>query len=57
MTVRVAAKRLGFILGRGLPWDVGQLARTLLLRLLAPGLIAWAGGFRRGLATARRRPR
>ena len=58
MTVPVAAKRLAFILGCGLAWDTGQLARTLLLLpLLAPGLIAWASGFRRGLATAQPGPR
>jgi glycosyltransferase involved in cell wall biosynthesis len=58
MTVPVAAKRLAFILGRGLAWDRGQLARTLLLLpVLAPGLIAWATGFRRGLATREAEPR
>jgi glycosyltransferase involved in cell wall biosynthesis len=58
MTVPVAAKRLAFILGRGLAWDGTQLAKTvLLLPVLAPGLIAWAIGFRRGLTTAEARPR
>jgi GT2 family glycosyltransferase len=50
MTPSVAAKRLGYILGRGLQWDWGQLARTLLLLpIVLPGLFAWASGFRRGV--------
>lgn len=55
MTAPVAMKRLAFILGRGLAWDSGLLVRTLLLLpLVVPGLIAWAIGFRRGLAAAAR---
>jgi glycosyltransferase involved in cell wall biosynthesis len=51
MTGPVAAKRLGFILGRGLAWDLGQFGRSVLLMpLLAAGLVAWAAGFRRGLS-------
>lgn len=56
MTGPVAAKRLAFILGRGVAWDVGQLLRSLLLMpLLAAGLVAWAAGFRRGLAASKTR--
>lgn len=51
MTGPIAAKRLAFILGRGLAWDRGQLLRSfLLMPLLITGLLAWAAGFRRGLA-------
>jgi glycosyltransferase involved in cell wall biosynthesis len=50
MTSPVAAKRLSYILGRGVQWDWGQLARTfLLLPIVLPGLFAWASGFQRGL--------
>lgn len=50
MAPSVAAKRLAYILGRGLQWDWWQLARTvMLLPIVLPGLFAWASGFRRGL--------
>jgi GT2 family glycosyltransferase len=56
MTAPIAAKRLAYIIGRGVAWDAGQLARTaLLLPVLLPGLIAWAIGFRHGLAAVRNR--
>jgi glycosyltransferase involved in cell wall biosynthesis len=56
MTGPVAVKRLGFIFGRGVAWDVGQLLRSLLLTpVLAAGLVAWAAGFRRGLAVSKTR--
>jgi glycosyltransferase involved in cell wall biosynthesis len=50
MGAAIAAKRLSYILGRGLQWDGAQLARALvLLPILVAGLIAWTAGFRRGL--------
>jgi glycosyltransferase involved in cell wall biosynthesis len=56
MTGPVAAKRLAFILGRGVAWDSGQLLRSVLLMpVLAAGLVAWAAGFRRGLAASNTR--
>ena len=56
MTGPVAAKRLGFILGRGFAWDAGQLLKSLaLIPLLAAGSVAWAAGFRRGLAASETR--
>jgi hypothetical protein len=56
MTGPVAARRLGFILGRGIAWDAGQLLRSaLLMPVLAAGLVAWAAGFRRGLAASNTR--
>jgi hypothetical protein len=50
MDLAITAKRLIYILGRGLQWDRAQLARTLvLLPIVLPGLVAWTAGFRRGL--------
>jgi mycofactocin glycosyltransferase len=50
MGIPVAAKRLGYILGRGWEWDARQLFKTLiLLPVVLAGLIAWSSGFRRGL--------
>jgi glycosyltransferase involved in cell wall biosynthesis len=50
MGLAITAKRLIYILGRGLQWDRAQLARTLvLLPIVLPGLVAWTAGFRRGL--------
>jgi hypothetical protein len=55
MTVPIAAKRVAYILGRGAAWDASLLARTLLLLpLVTAGALAWAIGFRHGLAASPR---
>ena len=49
----VAMKRLVYLLKRNVRWDPLRTPRfVLLLPLIVPGLLAWAGGFRRGCREA-----
>ncbi len=53
----VVVKRLSYIVQRNVRWDLLRTPRlALLLPLIIAGLVAWAGGFRRGCRDAHHRP-
>ena len=53
----VVVKRLSYIVKRNVRWDLLRTPRlALLLPLIIAGLVAWAGGFRRGCREAYHRP-